>query len=144
LAAFSSDLSYYRANDSGSLVCGPIAAEVVDDNIYEQARKKVASGDEGADWYFTVAETAVAKAPGDTGGAPIAKVGTVALPLVSVYPPPKEGETAPRATYLEVLLPSGKTGWIPAASAFPLITDRLCYARTPNGDWKIALLDQPG
>src|ERR1700730_8723753 len=43
LAAFSSDVSYYRANDSGSLVCVPIAAEVVDDNIYEQARKKVAS-----------------------------------------------------------------------------------------------------
>jgi hypothetical protein len=40
------------------------------------------------------------------------------------------------------LLPSGKSGWIPVAAARPLITNRLCYAKTPNGDWKIASIDQ--
>jgi hypothetical protein len=143
LAAFAADLTYYGANDGSTLVCGPLAAEVADNNVFEQARKTIETGDEGADWYFTLAETAVAKAPGDTG-PPIAKVGTVAMPLISVFPPPKEGETAPQVTHLEILLSSGKSGWIPAAAALPLITDRLCYARTPNGEWRIALLDQPG
>jgi hypothetical protein len=141
LAAFAGDASYYAATDAGNLVCGPIAANVADENILEQARKKIEAGDDGADWYFTLAETAVAKAPGDTGPL-VAKVGTVALPLISLYPPAKQGESAPQPTHLEVLLPSGKSAWIPVAAVRPLITDRLCYAKTPNGDWKIASIDQ--
>ena len=45
-------------------------------------------------------------------------------------------------THLQVLLPSGKTGWIPATAGLPLVTDRLCYAVTADGDWKIAAFDQ--
>jgi hypothetical protein len=143
LAAFAADPTYYAASDTGNLVCGPIAADVVDEKVYEQARKKIETGDEGAEWYFTLAETSVAKAPGDAG-APIAKVGPVALPLVSIYPPAKQGEAAPQGTQIEVLLPSGKSGWIPAKSVLPLASHRLCYAKTPGGDWKIAVLDQAG
>jgi hypothetical protein len=141
LGEFAADPTYYKANEAGSLVCGPIAAEVVDDDVFEQARKKVEIGDEGADWYFTLAETSVAKAPGDAG-APLAKVGTVAMPLVGVYPPAEQGQPAARPTHVEVLLPSGKSAWVPAASARPFVSDRLCYARTPSGEWKIALMDQ--
>jgi len=143
LAAFANDPSYYSATDAGNLVCGPIGADLADDKIFEQARKKIETGDDGADWYFTLAETAVAKAPGDTG-PPVAKVGTVALPAISLYPPAREGEAALQPTYLEVLLPSGKSGWIQAAAVRPLTTDRLCYVRTPNGDWKIGSVDQAG
>jgi hypothetical protein len=39
-------------------------------------------------------------------------------------------------------LPSGKGGWIPASAAIPLVTDRLCYAVTSDGSWKIAGFDQ--
>lgn len=141
LAAFAADVTFYPANDKGNLVCGPIAAEVADRKPYENARKKVETGEDGAEWYFTLAETAVAKAPGDAG-EPIAKVGTVAMPLISTYPTAKEGEAAPQATHIEVLLPSGKSGWIPAASALPLVTDRVCYAKTRNGEWKIASIDK--
>jgi hypothetical protein len=90
-----------------------------------------------------LAETAVAKAPGDTG-APVAKVGTVALPLLSFYPPEKEGAPPPAPTHFEVLLPSGRTGWVPVTAVRPLSADHLCYARTPSGDWKIAAIDQAG
>jgi hypothetical protein len=143
LAAFAGDATYYAATDAGNLVCGPIAADVADDKIFEQARKKIENGNDGADWYFTLTETAVAKAPSDAG-PPIAKVGRVALPLISLYPPTKQGEPAPQPTHLEMLLPAGKSGWIPAAAVRPLISDRLCYAKTPNGDWKIASIDQAG
>ena len=86
----------------------PERSEVADEKPYEKARKKVETGEDGAEWYFTLAETTVAKAPGDTG-EPITKVGTVAMPLISAYPPAKEGEAAPQPTYIEVLLPSGKS-----------------------------------
>jgi hypothetical protein len=44
-------------------------------------------------------------------------------------------------THYEVLLPSGRTGWIAASAARPLLTDRLCYVRTSGGAWKIAIFD---
>jgi hypothetical protein len=141
LTSFADDATYYAATDSGNLVCGPIAAEVADDRIFEQARKRIETANEAAEWYFTLAETAVAKAPGDTG-APVAKVGIVALPLLSFYPPEKEGAPPPPPTHFEVLLLSGRTGWVPVAAVRPLAADHLCYARTSSGDWKIAAIDQ--
>jgi len=74
LASFADDATYYTATDAGNLVCGPISAEVADDRIFEQARKKIETANESAEWYFTLAETAVTKAPGDTG-APVAAAG---------------------------------------------------------------------
>jgi hypothetical protein len=141
LTAFANDGTYYQDSQAGNLVCGPITASAVDDNVLEQARKKVEVGEEVADWYFTLAPTSVAKAPNDSG-PPVAKIGTVALPALSVYPPAQEGKPAVPATHLEVLLPSGKTGWVAASAVRPFDSERLCYAKTPGGEWKIAAYDQ--
>ena len=46
LAAFAADGTYYRASEGGNLVCGPIAAEFVDDQVFERARKRIESGEE--------------------------------------------------------------------------------------------------
>ena len=141
LAVFAADSSYYAATDSGNLICGPMAAELTAEDAFEQARKTVETGSDGADWYFTLGNTDVAKSPGATG-APIAKIGTLALPLLSLYPAAQEGQPAPTPTYIEVLLPSGKSGWIAVTAMRPLFTDRLCYAKTPAGAWLIAAIDQ--
>jgi hypothetical protein len=142
LTAFAEEPSFYAANDAGTLVCGPMTAEVADDNAFEEARRKINAIDEPVEWYFTLAaETPVAMAPGDTG-TPIAKVGTIAMPLIGFYPPEREGAPPPPTTHYEVLLPSGRTGWVPVTAVRPLKTDQLCYARTPAGEWKIAAFDQ--
>jgi len=83
----------------------------------------------------------VTKAPGDSG-PPIARLGKVAFPVISVYPPANDGSSAPAPTHYEVLLPSGTTGWIAAAVARPLANDRLCYAKTRDGRWTIVNFDQ--
>ena len=140
LAGFANDSTYYQDTQAGNLVCGPITANAVDDNVLEQARKKVEVGEETADWYFTLAPTSVAKAPNDTG-PPVAKVGLVALPALSLFPAPEEGKPA-AATHVEVLLPNGKTGWVPAGAVRLYDSEHLCYAKTANGDWKIAAYDQ--
>ncbi|HEV2956265.1 MAG TPA: hypothetical protein VGX95_09110 [Xanthobacteraceae bacterium] len=141
LAAFANDGTYYQDTESGNLVCGPTTASAVDDSVMEQAGKKLEAGEETAEWYFTLAPTAVAKAPNDNG-PPVARVGVVALPALSVYPPVQEGKPAAPATHLEVLLPNGKTGWVPASAVRPWDSERLCYAKTAKGDWKIAAYDQ--
>ena len=142
LAAFAEDKSYYKAFDSGKLICSPIGANAVDEGVLEQAHNKIETANDQADWYFTLGDTAVAKTPGDRG-LPVAKVGQVALPVLSTVPVGEEGKPAPPPAFLEVLLPSGKTGWIPASAAKPLAAERLCYAKTTAGEWKIVAYDQP-
>ena len=140
LAAITEDGTFYQSEDSGNLVCSPAAAEVTDDAIFEQARKKIEGGDEEVEWYFTLAEISIDKSPNDKA-APIASIGQVALPVLSVYPT-SQGSGPRPATHFEVLLPSGKSGWVSASAVRPLVTDRLCYARSPSGDWRIAVYDQ--
>jgi len=142
LAAFVADKTFYKATDSGNLICSPTQASIVDDNVFEQAQQKIEGGEPAAEWYFTLQETPVAKSPGDRG-PPIARVKTVALPVLSVSPAAKDGQPAPPPEFLEVLLSSGRTGWIPASAARPLAVERICYAKTVEGQWKIVGYDQP-
>jgi hypothetical protein len=142
LANVTREADYDRPEEAGNLICGPIAASVVDEAAFDQARKRIAIGDEeDAVWYYAIADAAVTKAPGDTG-VPVGKVGRIALLVFDVYPPAAEGQQAPPPTHFQVLLPSGQTGWIPASALRPLFPDRLCYVKTKDGDWKIASFDQ--
>ncbi|MGH6768411.1 MAG: hypothetical protein ACRECO_05245 [Xanthobacteraceae bacterium] len=134
LAAFAADDVYYSAG--GSLVCGPTIATIVDEDVFETAQNRL--GDDSTDWYFTIAATTATAKPG--GGPQVGKVGQVALPILDVHPPAQEGQDQP-ITHVQVLLPSGRNGWIPLAAVRPFTSDRLCYAATPAGEWKIAAFD---
>jgi hypothetical protein len=141
LAGFASDGTYYQDEQAFNLVCGPITANAVDEDVMEKARNKLEVGEETVDWYFTVAPTSVAKAPNDSG-PPVGKVGVVALPALSLYPPVEEGKPGVPATHVEVLLPNGKSGWVPLSAVRAWDSERLCYAKTRSGDWKISSYDQ--
>jgi hypothetical protein len=146
LAQFARDPSFYSASDKTSMICGPLLAEATDAAALDQAQSKVEIGDDFGTWYFTAGDTPVAKAPGDSG-APIGRLGKVAFPVIGLYPEPKDGNTidgttAAPPTHYEVLLSSGKTGWIAASAVRPLSADRLCYAKTPDGRWTIVNFDQ--
>lgn len=137
LANFAANTKFQRVTDT--LVCGPMTA-IVSEDVLDQARQKIGA-DDSTDWYFTLGDTDVTANPG--GGATIGHVGQVALPLLDEYPQAPEGSSAaPAVTHLKVLLPSGKSGWIPVTAATQLNPDRLCYAMTAGGDWKITAFDQ--
>lgn len=138
LAAFAANTKFQKVSDN--LVCGPMTAIVMDQDVFDQARQKIGAED-STEWYFTLADAAVMVGPGT--GAEVGKVGQVALPLLDEHPQAREGSAqAPAITHLKVLLPSGKSGWIPASTALLLAPDRLCYAVTASGDWKIAEFNQ--
>jgi hypothetical protein len=82
----------------------------------------------------------VAKAPNDKG-PPVARLSQEAVPVLRSVPEVQEGQPAQTPTHFEVLLPSGKTGWIPAAAALPMETGRLCYVAVPGGAWRIGIYD---
>jgi hypothetical protein len=143
LSAFANEDTYYQAEQAASLVCSPISASVADDDVFEKARAKIETDDDTTDWYFTLRDTPVATKPGDKG-PPILTLKQQAVPVLSSFPVAREGQPEPTATHYEVLLPSGKVGWIPAAAARPLETSRFCYALTSGGEWKFGLYDGVG
>jgi len=136
LANFAADRIFEQSTDT--LVCGPMVA-TVDDDVLDNARQKIGA-DDSVEWYFTTANASVTATP--AGGATVGHADQLALPVLDVYPQAAQGQPEPPVTHLKVLLPSGKSGWIPVSAALPLVTDRLCYALMPNGDWKIAGFDQ--
>jgi hypothetical protein len=77
----------------------------------------------------------VIKAPDDKG-PPIGKLSVEAVPILQTYP---EGAAVP--THYEILMPSGRTGWVPAGALRPLQTDRLCFALTEKREWKLGIYD---
>lgn len=143
LAGFLQDATFYKLSELTSEVCGPMQAEVADDDTFEAAQKKITQGDDSGDWYFIATETPVAKAPKDTG-PPVAKINKVAVPMLSSFPAAKEGQPEPQATHAEILLPTGKTGWVPISALRPFDHDRLCFAQAVDGSWKIVGFDESG
>jgi hypothetical protein len=137
LSAFVSDNSYDIISDT--LVCGPTIATLDDPDAFEAAKQKIGA-DDSIQWYVTVDDdTSVSATPAGTG-APVGHIGPAALPVLASYP--EQRDSGPPPSHLKVLLPSGKSGWIPVTAAIPLESDRLCYALTASGDWKIAGFDQ--
>ena len=142
LASFVPDsLGFYDHPDAGNLVCSPMLAAPADEKLQQAAEKKLGTDDDPVEWNVVVAETAVTAKPGDTG-APLAKISKVAVPVLANHPPSPENGPAVTPTHIEVLLPSGRSGWIPASAAVPLFSDRLCFSKTASGGWKISGFDQ--
>jgi hypothetical protein len=141
LAQFASEPVFYSGSDKTNLICGPLLAEPTDANVLEAARKRIEIGDDSGTWFYTAVDTPVARAPGDAG-APVGRLGKVAFPVMGQVPPARDGAAPPVPTHFQVLLPSGVTGWIPAAAARPLVSNRLCYAKTQDGRWTIGVFDQ--
>lgn len=133
LAAFASDQSHYSG--TAGLVCGPTTATIADETALERAQARIGA-DESLDWYFVVAPVTVMSAPAE--GKPVGRADQIALPILGVHPPGESQDP----THLEVLLPAGRRGWIPISAARPFSADRLCYAATGKGEWKIAFFDQ--
>lgn len=140
LEAFAADGTYSESGDTGNLVCGPVAAEVIDTHVFEQARKKVEASYDEAEWYFPLMKTDVTTSPNDTSPS-IAKIEGMAVPVLDAYPTTEGGHPKP-ATHLQVLLPSGQSGWVLVSAVRPLVTGRLCYAKTQHGNWRIAVYDE--
>lgn len=67
LTAFADDGTFFKVDEASGLVCGPISGAVQGEGLLEAAQKKINTADEAAEWYFTIAETRVSKAPDDKG-----------------------------------------------------------------------------
>jgi hypothetical protein len=134
-----SDNNLTPQDNNPEIACGPATASVVDEDAWDQATEEIAGEEGSLEWVYTLKEIALTEKP--TGGGTVAKVSGIAMPVVSRYPAPKAGENLPTSFY-EVLLPSGKSGWIDADGVDPLAIDRICYGKDKTGAWKIVGYEQ--
>lgn len=135
LAVFVNENTYYQLKPN--LICSPMAASIVEPEAFEKARAAIDTPEEIATWYFTLRPTPVQKSPQDNGPA-VAQLSLEAVAILKAEPAAETGQTP---THFEILLPSGRTGWIAADAVRPLQADQLCYAQTAKGEWKIAIFD---
>jgi hypothetical protein len=139
LAFFASDPVLTQEKGS-PLVCGTSTAKVADMGALDGAFNRIDEENELSEWVYFVGELELTAEPG--GGASVGKLKNLALPILGVHPPVKEGASSPPApTHFELMLPTGKTGWTPIDKVRPLFVDRLCFAKLGN-EWKIAAYEQ--
>jgi hypothetical protein len=134
-----SDPDLTPRDDNPEMACGPATANIVDEDVRDRATEEIAGEGESLEWVYTLKEITLTEQP--TGGGTVAKVSNIAMPVVSRYPVPRAGENLPTSFY-EVLLPSGKTGWIDADGVDPVGDDRICYGKDKAGAWKIVGYEQ--
>jgi hypothetical protein len=136
IADFAAEKNFARGRDANS-ACGP-ALPVPDAKAFERATALIEEPDQPAEWIYSIAELTLTASP--DGGAVVGKAAAAALPVVGTSPPIRPG--GPPPVHLELLLPSGKSGWTPVGAVKPLVADQLCFARQANGEWRISAYDQ--
>jgi hypothetical protein len=136
IADFAAEKNFAQGRDANT-ACGP-ALPIPDAKAFERASALIEDPDQPAEWIYAMPEIALTASPG--GGAIVGRTAAAALPVIGASPPLRPG--GPQPVHLELLLPSGKSGWVAVAAVKPLTADQLCLAKQGNGDWKISAYDQ--
>lgn len=115
------------------VICGP-GSPSYDEKAFEKLLES--TGTDEFEWAYAAAPTEVRAA--DKPDAPVLeKVGVI---LLRILPAQGQAEDDPQSDAqsdrIPVVVPSGKTGYVPGTALKPLTTDQLCYAKE-GGSWKI-------
>jgi hypothetical protein len=122
------------------VLCGPASGEPVDGNVLDRAIGLIENEGEDSEWVYSLGEITLTEKPGN-GGA-VETVSKLAMPIVATHPPSQTLGNNPLPTHFQLLLPSGKAGWVDVKAVQPLAVDKLCYGKGPDGAWKIVGYEQ--
>jgi hypothetical protein len=139
-AATSGAPALYPMEGNPGVLCEPANAEPVDGAAMDRAIEQIEVEDEDSEWVYSVAEITLTENPG--GGGVVEKVSNLAMPIAATNPPTKRLGNNPIPTHFQLLLPSGKTGWVDVQDVQPLALNKLCYGKGPGGAWKIVGYEQ--
>jgi hypothetical protein len=90
-----------------------------------------------SDWGFPVKGSADVHAAAQASSPVIEKVGSILVRVMPDEPPPGAQGNAPGSTFVRVVTPSGKVGYVADDALGSLDVDQLCYVKDASG-WKIA------
>ena len=131
LAQAADDPTLEPLPDHTNVMCGPAGPEI-DGQAFEALVKQ--TGTEPGDWAFPVAPDLEVRSAGQPNAPVIEKLG---LHLIRVLAdaPPANPQTPP--TFIRIVTPSGKAGFVAIDGISPIGFDQLCYVKEASG-WKIA------
>lgn len=126
LASFADDPTGAPLPERKSAICAP-ADPAFDGKAFNDllASTKTDSGD----WGYPVSADVEVRATPQANAPVIEKLGSVFVRIAAE-------NTSNAPTFLRVVTPSGKTGFVSADSIAPIGNDQLCYVKE-GGDWKI-------
>jgi hypothetical protein len=87
-----------------------------------------------AEWGYPAGDGVEVRAEAKPNAQVLGKMG---LYFVRVLPETAPTDNVGPQSFLHVVLPNGKTGYVPVTAIAPLITDQICYLKDANS-WKIA------
>jgi hypothetical protein len=132
LAQAAEDPTVEPLPDHAGVMCGPAGPEI-DGQAFEALVKQ--TGTEAGDWAFPVAPDLEVRSAGQPSAPVIEKLGLHLIRVIADPPPANGPQAAP--TFIRVVTPSGKTGFVAIDGISPIGFDQLCYVKNA-GAWKIA------
>jgi hypothetical protein len=135
-----SGAALFQMEENPGVLCGPLGAEPADGDAMDQAIERIESEDEDSEWVYSLGVITLTEKPG--GGGAVETVSKLAMPIAATYPPSQALGNNPLPTHFQLLLPSGKTGWVDVKAVQSLAVDKLCYGKGADGAWKIVGYEQ--
>jgi len=132
LAQAAEDATIEPLPDHAGVMCGPAGPEI-DGQAFEALVKQ--TGTDPGDWAFPVAADLEVRSAGEANAPVIEKLGLHLIRVIADPPPANAQQMAP--TFIRIVTPSGKTGFVAIESISPIGFDQLCYVKA-GGSWKIA------
>jgi hypothetical protein len=131
LAQAAEDPTIEALPDHAGVMCGPAGPEI-DSPAFEALVKQ--TGTEPGDWAFPIAPNLEVRSAGQPNAPVIEKLGSHLIRVIADQPPGNAAQTPP--TFIRIVTPSGKTGFVELAGISPIGFDQLCYIKDASG-WKI-------
>ena len=126
LASFTDDPTGAPLRDRKNVTCAP-ADPTFDGKAFNDLLTSTKT--DAGDWAYPVSADVEVRAVPQANGPVIEKLGSVFVRIATE-------NTSNSPTFLRVVTPSGKTGFVSVDSVAPIGNDQLCYVKEA-GDWKI-------
>jgi hypothetical protein len=130
LAAYAAESSTMPDPHRSGVICAPVEASFDEKAADELA---TATQTDASDWVFPIVDGVELRADAKKDAPVIDKLG---LYLVRILPDDSP-LNAVHATFVKVMTPTGKVGYVPVESMLPIGGEQLCYVKEADG-WKIA------
>ena len=130
LAQAADDPTLEPLPDHANVMCGPAGPEI-DGQAFEALVKQ--TGTEPGDWAFPVTPDLEVRSAGQPNAPVIEKLG---LHLIRVLADAQPANPQAPPTFIRIVTPSGKAGFVAIDAISPIGFDQLCYVKDASG-WKI-------
>jgi hypothetical protein len=130
LAAYSAEASAMPDPQRQGVYCAPVEPSFDDKAADELANT---THTDAADWVFPLRDGIEVRAEAKQGAPVIDKLGLYLVRALADDSP----ANAVYASFVKVMMPSGKVGYVPVEAVLPIGGEQLCYVKD-SGGWKIA------